>query len=197
MLRGPVGRKVVHAAHKAHAPLRCHSVKAAQHAHVWQLEVVLHHGAAKARRRLPQPLPARGLGGKFFFGSPGAVCRAGQVLQVVHAGVDVDDIRRKGGKAAVVERDALIIQAVWPFPKGGADAAVQQKQLQHVFYFAYGGAAYNSHLFFHKAGLRGKLAAKRALFAKQGFAVERIFQCLQVRFLLFRSVSNLDVEESK
>lgn len=192
VLRGPIGHKGVHAAHKAHAPGRGHGVKVAQHAHIRQLEVVLHHGAAKARRRLPQPLPARGLGGKFLFRSRGAVGGNGQVLQIVHAGVNVNDVRRKGGKAAVVERDALIIQAVWPFPKGGADAAVQQKQLQHVFHFAHGGAAYNGHLFFYKAGLRGKLAAQRALFAQQGFAVERIFQCLQVHFLLYRSVLSLD-----
>ena len=59
VLRGPIGHKGVHAAHKAHAPGRGHGVKVAQHAHIRQLEVVLHHGQPSAPPPATAPASAR------------------------------------------------------------------------------------------------------------------------------------------
>ena len=63
----------------------------------------------------------------------------------------VDKIRRKGAQSPVVVHDILEIQAVSALPKGGADARVQQKQLQDIFYLTHGGTADDGNFFVDEA----------------------------------------------
>ena len=149
-----------------------HSLPVAHHPVEGQIEVVEHHRAAEAQRRLGRLLEAGELRVQLLLAGRGVVLGLGPELDVALAGVDEDEVGREGFQRAVVKHQILEEQGIAALVEFRLDAVGQQEQLQDVLDLTDGAAAHQGHFFGDEARLLQKFALDAPLLLQDQGGVE-------------------------
>ena len=167
---------LVQLAYKAHPAVAVHALPVAHYPVDRQVKVVGDDRAAEGQRGPDGLLKAAVFRIQFFLHPGRLVGNVRPKLDVAHAGVNVDHIRREGLQRTVVKDQVFIEQRVSALVEGGLDAVFQQKQLQDIFDLANGAAAHNGDFLFNQTLLLQQLALEAALFLQQVGRVQRIIK---------------------